>query len=412
MFKKILPVILAAALFAAGDFLPAQEDQEFREYGDVQESQLTREEQEAWSPGRTRWYRSNSSGMTLEPIASGRAALRNEYCLSIEKASPDEIPALLYPYYSDLFLAELRRLYKNGKEFRRQWIFRDLNGLVRLSSSGSGSSFWGGIPRNDSDEENSEEESRSGFIEIRNEDGAIGREFRFEDDLSEWEYRFFYRENVLMRAETWFKKAPAADSSKSPAGDGEADNAGNPVFLPVYTDYYRYSRSGSIRAIDRLLHEAAGETLSRLVFPRIGSAIHPGEDLMSLGLAYTSDFLLDIYRTEGVTITYSLDSRGRILGEVWKGEEGTVLGEFRNTWSGDRLQSVHWKTEEEDRLVEYEYDDDGNRITERNYKKGVLERSMTSKDGRETEEIYMHGKLILRVLWEKGLKLSEERVFR
>jgi len=397
LFKQYFSVILLAVLFTAGNYLPAQE------------GRLSAE---------TRWYRSNSSGMALEPVVSGLTALRNEYCLSIEKVSPEKIPELLLPYYDDSFQAELRLLYENGKEFRRQWVFRDESNLVRLTSSG-GSGFFGvdafsqySLRQESSDEEDSEKESRSGFIEIRNEDGAIEREFRFEDDLSEWEFRFFYNDSFLLKAETWFKKAPAEASEDSPAEDEVPDNLESPVFLLVSTDQYRYNRSGSIRAIDRVLHKAAGEASSRLVFPGIGSIIHPGEDLLSLGIAYTSDFLLDIFRTEGMTITYSVDSRGRIQGEIWKDQEGKVLGEFRNTWSGDRLQSVLWKTEEEERLVEYEYDEKNNRIAERNYKKGILERSIVIKDGRETEEIFMDGRLILRVLWENGLKLSEERVFR
>jgi antitoxin component YwqK of YwqJK toxin-antitoxin module len=97
---------------------------------------------------------------------------------------------------------------------------------------------------------------------------------------------------------------------------------------------------------------------------------------------------------------------------VWKDGDGAVIGELRNTWSGDRLMSVLWKSETDERLIEYEYDSGNNRIAERNYKQGVLERSVVSKDGKETEEIFMNGKLILRVLWENGRKLSEERVFR
>jgi len=435
LFKQFLPLFLFAALFAVWAFISAQEsdvseedlfpDENFsfvEEEGFFSDESFSSAEnlfftenltsaETRFSAG-TRWYRSNSSGMALEPVASGLTALRHEYSLSIQTASPTEIPELLLPFYNGSFAADLRLLYENGKEFRRQWIFRDEKGFVRLSSSG---------------ETSSEMETKYGFIEIRNGDGAVEREFRFEDDLSEWEYRFFYRENYLLKAETWYKKAPAevssddAENADNPEDDGEEDNEiedndvkdnKEPVFLPVSTDHYRYSRFGSIRAIDRVLHEAAGEVLSRLVFPGIGSAIHPGEELLSFGIAYTSDFLTDIYRTDGITIAYSVDSRGRILGEIWKDEEGTVIGEFRNTWSGDRLQSVHWKTNEEERLVEYEYDAEDNRVAERNFNKGVLERSIVSKDGMETEEIYMDGRLILRVLWENGLKLSEERVFR
>jgi hypothetical protein len=115
---------------------------------------------------------------------------------------------------------------------------------------------------------------------------------------------------------------------------------------------------------------------------------------------------------EGLTISYSLDSRGRILSEISKDEEGKTIGELRNSWTGDRLEAVAWKSGDDDRRIEFEYDKDKNPTAERNFRKGVLERTVTA-DGdneNEIEEIYMNGVLILRAYWENGLKISEERV--
>ena len=115
--KQFSFLLFFASLFSAGNFLPAQ-------------SLLS-------VTDGIRWYRSNSSGITIELIPSRRAALRNEFCLSVERADPGLIPRVLVSHYDDTFTAELRVLYEKGRENRRQWVFRDENGLVRLSSSGS-----------------------------------------------------------------------------------------------------------------------------------------------------------------------------------------------------------------------------------------------------------------------------------
>ena len=351
------------------------------------------------------WYRSNQAGMALQLVPSRLIALRNEYCLSIETARPADIPGILLSHYDDLFTAELRTLYENGQELRRQWLFRDSEGLVRLTASGSANFFAAEKPAAElsdeeiedeetTDEENSEEDTGTGFIEIRDEDGLIVRELRYEDDRSEWDYRFFYNEQSLVSAETWFKSSVEENIEESD-------------YVPVSTDYYRYSRSGSLRAIDRTLHERAGDNF-RLGFPRLGTGVSPEEELITRGIVYTSDFLQDIYIPEGAKISYTLDSRGRIMAEVWKDADDTILGEFRNTWAGDRLGSVLWKSKDDERFVEYEYGSDGSRTVERNYRRGELERIVRSFGDRDMEEIYMNERLILRAIWEKGTKISEE----
>ena len=373
--KKFICLIILAALFAWALVLPAQE---------------------GISADEIRWYRSNASGMALEPIPSRLAAMRNEYCLSVASVPGRKLPELLLPYYDASYQIELRILYEKGAELRRQWIFRDGRNTGRLVASGSAGLFARGLSgpaAEPTGEKKSGEKKKTGIIEILDSEGLVVREFRFEEDLSQWEYRFSYGKNTLLKTETLFKEPAGADSS----------------FVPVSTDSYRYSRSGSLRAIERIVHE--GTVLSRLPIPRIGpNAVSSGGEPSTQGIAYSSEFLLDVFRPEGANVSYSVDNRGRILSEVWKDEDGEVLGEYRNTWSGDRLQSVQWKSQGQERIVEYEYDNDGNRIEERNYRQGLLERSVTSKDGRETENIYMNGKLILRAIWEKGLKISEERI--
>jgi YD repeat-containing protein len=134
------------------------------------------------------------------------------------------------------------------------------------------------------------------------------------------------------------------------------------------------------------------------------------ENLVNPGIAYTPEFLQDVIDAEGVRITYTTDNRGRILSETRLDGEDQVISRITNTWSGDRLRSVHLESENADRLTEYEYDGEGNRIMERNLNRGVLERTVRREGEEDVEELYMDGRVILRAVWEQGRNLSEERV--
>jgi hypothetical protein len=72
--------------------------------------------------------------------------------------------------------------------------------------------------------------------------------------------------------------------------------------------------------------------------------------------------------------------------------------------------SALWRSIDDERLIEFEYDNDGNRIVERNFRNGILERSVTAQNGMDIEEIFMNGRLVLRAFWEDGVKISEERI--
>ena len=389
------------AFFAAVSFLPAQDS----------------------TAGEVRWYRSNSSGMALELIPSRLGALRHEYGLSVRNALPSEIPVLVLPHFNSAYRVELRTIYKKGIAIRFQWIFRDGRGITRLIAAGSGSHFAVRNTRPSPDEE--DEKESSGFIEIRNNEGDVTREFQFNEDLSEWDYRYFYRGNALTRAEIWFKGAPVpvVIEEEEPPEDEEADENApprhtthqvaaqpeEPVFALMFTDTYRYTRSGSLRAIDRRLHTGALERLRRS-FPRLGPGVSLGADFITQGSAYSAEYFVGVESTEDVTISYNLDTRGRLQGEVWRDDDGEIIGELINTWSGERLQSILWKSVDEERLIEFEYDSDGNRTVERNFVNGVLERSVIARDGIDVEELFINGRLVLRAFWENGVKISEERI--
>jgi len=409
--------------------------------------------------GAVRWYRSNSSGIAIEYVQSRLAALRNEYCLSVERVEPWLLPKILSSHYDNTFTVELRILYENGKESRRQWVFRDFRGLARLSSSGSLAFFTGEAllkkaAKSDNDKEEEEEIIIEGFIELRNSDGYIIRELRYDQDGSEWEFLFSYEDGSLIKTETWYKES-ISENKKEPdkaaetkaakiedeepdwddeywddfnressivsSGENQNDTPGvssgalkqeerkEPVFVLICTDFYRYSRPGSLRTIERIISKEAEDNV-RIPFPRIGPGGSQIEEIVVPRIAYVPDFLAGVYAGIGERADYSVDPRGRILTEVWKDGEGVVIGEISNTWDGDKISSIMLKSRDQTLLVEYEYDREGNRVVERNFSQGVLERSVTSRGGLDIEEIYVNGRLMLRAVWEKGLKKSEERI--
>jgi hypothetical protein len=410
--KLFLPLtITIAALFALGIFLVAQESAG---------AGLS----ETAEP--IRWYRSNASGLAIELIPSRLAALRYEYCVSVETISqrrlPGAIPRNIISYYEAGYRVEFRQLYENGVEIRRQWIFRDGRGLARISASGSPEFFSPVVRRANEDEEPDEVK---GFIEIRNSAGFVTRELQFDEDLSEWEFRYVYSGGILIRAETWLKDPPLppplieeADVSVGLEDEEEAPiqrvviapvERKEPVLERLFTDTYRYTRSGSLRAIDRTVHEGVGER-SRIGFPALSPRVTPREELATHAGIYTTAYFLGAGNLEGLTISHNLDNRGRVLSEITKNEEGKTISELRNTWSDNRLMAAEWKSGEDERRFEFEYDKDGEPLVERNFRKGVLERVVTTEGDNEIEEIYMNGILILRAYWENGLKVSEERV--
>jgi YD repeat-containing protein len=344
--------------------------------------------------GAEDWYISNAAGMALEPAFS-RLALREKYALSVETVQASELPPQIRRYYNAAFLIERRILYETGEESRREWIFRDAAGKVRLNAV----LLPPPSSENAEDEESSgaaeEPGEPSGFIEIYNGDNLIVEEHRLGDDGSDEIINYTYTGNILIRTRFSFKPPPSED------GEGPVQD--------MWTDYYRYSRFSSLRGINRVYHNDVPPT--RLRFPHMvldvgkpGTFIRPND-------AYSSVFLEDVFLNRGESVVYTTDSRGRILTETRYDEAGEVIGEIQNTWSEDNnIQSVHWLAGEDERLVEYTYDDEGDRIEERNYMKGVLERVVQVEGEREIETLYLQGRPILRAIWEGGRKISEDQI--
>jgi hypothetical protein len=386
------------------------------------------------SPEGTRWFRSNAAGMTLEAIPSRAAALRNKYALSVENADPGGLPPLLKPLLGPGLRAELRILFEEGEPLRRQWIFRDRYHTTRLAASGGEGVFGDAPPAAEDEQEDEpaedgeedgddgEKAGPTGFIETYDERGLITEERFIAGDGTESAIFYYYKGDVLIRAEIMEKPRPVVETAEEAAaetGEEAPAETGSPREIspdglaPVATDYYRYSRSGSIRAIDRVIHGAGTENGRpvRLSLPRLRPDFgETMEDLVNPGIAYTPEFLQDVIDAEEVRIIYATDSRGRILSETRLDGEDRVIGRITNTWSGDRLASVRLESGDVDRLTEYGYDGEGNRIMESNFNHGVLERRVRREGEQDLEELYMDGRVILRAVWEQGRKISEERV--
>ncbi|MDR0730201.1 MAG: hypothetical protein LBF63_00920, partial [Treponema sp.] len=151
-----------------------------------------------------------------------------------------------------------------------------------------------------------------------------------------------------------------------------------------------------------------------LRFPRRSLDSKDEESFISPAIAYGSQFLEDVHAGDSGRIVYETDERGRILTETMWGEDGELVSELRNQWSDNRLSRIIYTTAtaagNEERITEYDYNGEGDRITERNFRNGVLERVVHISGNREDEEIYMNGELVLRTQWEGGRKIHEERV--
>jgi hypothetical protein len=390
------------------------------------------------------WYLSNGAGMALERAWSRLAALRNPYCLFVEERPPRELPELLITSYQEPWIVELRTLYKDGEESRRQWIFRDGGGQPRLVAVFE-------IPRAEEEQEGEEQPGRedqpeqqqqqgqqeqeqeeealagiedgaddtappprpktpTGFIELYGENGLISLDRQLSEDGDELITGYTYNRvsrgasppdrELLIRADTW---------RQFPDGEGQGGRE------DICTDYYRYTRNLSLRSIERVYYrnapaedeEEAGTTLR---FPRRSLDSADEKGFVSPSLAYGSQFLNDVQSDTVHRIIYTTDERGRILEELRQDEEGNTITEIQNIWSGNRLSRIIVTTGEDERITEYEYNSDEDRIKEQDYHNGILERVVYFRGNLEEEELYMNGELILRSQWEGGRKLWEERV--
>jgi hypothetical protein len=316
------------------------------------------------------WYRSDAAGNALERMPSESSAKQNRYSLSIEKTTASLLPAAMQPYYQPNYQIELHITYEQGAVSGQQWQCSDSAGIRLIGAASTGTAL-------DS-------------IELYDGAGFLTEEYRFPGG-AETVTRYFYNHDLLIRAETH-------------AGD-----------TAITTDYYRYSRSNALRYLERQYHTTVEAPLI-LSFPYRGSMISTEEQFIIPIIAVSSDFLSDVLNSDAEADTrtvYTTDSLGRIVTETRYDKDGAVTGKLENIWVDNRLKSMLWHAGDDDRRTDYEYDEAGARITEKNYNRGALERVVRRAPGtldRDIEELYLNGKVVLRALWEHGHKISEERV--
>ena len=413
-------------------------------------------------PAPPRWFRSNAGGMALEEIPSRLAALRNEHALVIDFISPDELEPVLRPFFRDYFDIEIRVLFEQGRESRRQWLFMDedrttrLNAVFRRPTDGMDGEFYGiaflegafedafveeyfprepdgddaivvaavdyddyddyseegfadGIVANDGRVEETAAQAPPphsdlanaapvGFIEVFNENGRIVQDHLFAEDGSETAIAFFYGGDFLIRAET--KRRYPDD----PPGE----------FRNVHTDHFRYNRSFSLRYVRRVFYEPADAEPVRLTFPfnMLDAAFQA--DFIRRRAMPGSDFIdtFDFDAGDGFNVRYVNDYRGRVLTQTMYDEYDEIVWKIQNFWEGDRIVAISRVEDGDERLTEFEFDGEGNRVVQREIRNGVMERLVRTAGPIETEELFMDGELVLIAHWEGGRKISEERVRR
>jgi hypothetical protein len=181
-----------------------------------------------------------------------------------------------------------------------------------------------------------------------------------------------------------------------------------------YADFFHYNRSSFLRSVERVFYKGRQISVSdepvRVSFPRnIADAAKP-ERLAVENMNAYPDFFGEVHVERNNKIVYTTDERGRILTQtLYNDEDETIIWVIKNTWLNDRIISTVKTEDDVEYSAEFEYNSRGDRIVERNFKNGTLERLVRTEGKTEIEELYFNGVVILRAVWEDGRKVSETR---
>lgn len=313
------------------------------------------------------WFASDGAGIPGRPLPRS-VALREAYALSVDRGELEGLPASVRALTTQEDRLELSILFQDGRELYRRSAVYDRWDTKRYSETRHADGRF--------------------FSETYGEDGKLLEEQRREGaENPTVTVRYFYEAGVLRTAKT--------------------DEDARPVFI----DHYRYDRSGALRRLERtaVSDVASQESRALLTFPRAGTVpessgrFGPGADLSPLPAVADSGSL---------RVSYETDSRGRVLIERVLDAAGATVSETRNAWSGDRLTSVVRTQGGVEYRSEYRYDVSGKRVSEMNYRSGVLERSVAADGEEEVELLYAGGRPVLRARWLGDRKISEERMGR
>jgi YD repeat-containing protein len=208
----------------------------------------------------------------------------------------------------------------------------------------------------------------------------------------------------------------------------------------LWTDAYRYLRSGALlsvtregessvftqrteRAVPRVLetrssdgssmrtvYDAAGRVSEVLRYGSDGASV-PAEETIVYGEGGKRAGPSVTSRKEGdATVETERNEAGRIVRETRYGPDKAVREETRTEWAGDRVGTVRVVSGALELRTEYGYDAEGRRVSEKNYRNGKLERSVRIDGSAEVEELYRNGAVALRSYYEGGALVREERL--
>ena len=428
--KKIILIVIPVLILFGGIIALTQETDEVLPDIDSEETEVTLDfefnQGDEWIRP-PRWFRSNSSGMALEEMQSRFSALRSQYALAINYVSNEELPEYLLPYFDEKFKVEVRILYKKGEQIRTQWILRDEKGNTRLNAVFIEPESEPDIEKEiiieetkelvteeeketerltqaeeGSVEEKPKEEvkiviknikKRKGFIEIYNENMFLTSEYRFFENGRIEKIEYTLKDNLLVSAAYLMS-------------DNNENN-----YKTSYIDYYRYNRSLFLRGIERIFHrDVVLDEPVLIAFPRHVMESIQKEVFISEKLNLYPEFFEDDSINAGFKMIFDTDDRGRILSETLYDNDDKVIWTIKNTWKDNRIVKTI-KTEGDTVLTaEFAYNSEGEKILERNFKDGVLERVVSIEGETEIEELYMDDVVVLRAVWEDGRKISETRV--
>ena len=233
-----------------------------------------------------------------------------------------------------------------------------------------------------------------GFIEIFDEKGFLTSETRLYEDGSKDRIEYTAKDNLIISATvfSWDKEKKEVTAS--------------------YTDYYRYNRSLSLRGVEReFFKDMMNEDEPLLIaFPRnLMDAVNE-QFFQSQRENIVPEFFGDVFVKAESKIVYESDDRGRIIRQTLYDENEKVIWVIKNTWLNDRITSTIKTEGDNEFTARFEYNAGGEKVVERNYKNGVLERVVRTTGKTDIEELYFNNILVLKAVWEDGRKISEERV--
>jgi len=429
--KKIIFIVIPVLILFGGIIALTQETDEVLPDIGSEETEAALDykfdQEDAWKKP-ARWFRSNSGGMALEEMQSRFSALRSQYALAINYVSNEELPEYLLPYFDEKFKVEVRILYKRGEQVRTQWILRDDNGNTRLNAvfiepesepetekdivldevtklvtdEEKETENLTRAEGEEPDEEKPEEEVKIVIKDIKKRKGFI--EIYDEKLFLTVEYRFF--DNGRIEKTEYALKNDILTSAAYSMSDNNGDN-----FKTYFIDYYRYNRSLYLRGIERIFQkDGVSDEPVLIAFPRRIMDSIEKEVFIGEKLNIYPEFFDDDLINAGFKMVFDTDDRGRILSQTLYDDEDKVIWTIKNSWKDNRIVKTV-KTEGDTVLTaEFVYNSDGEKILERNFKDGDLERVVSTEGKTEIEELYMDNVVVLRAIWEDGRKISETRV--